>query len=152
MTYIDLLTRSHFGGAPRGHAKYTYRFTEILSAGAIPVVIADDWVLPFRPELVDWRECAVFVPEKDTLHTVEVLERIGEEGRCRRHKACWRIYERWLEKAEKEVEGLIEGWERVFGGSNGGADGGADGKSWMTGSEGFGGVKCGYDDKDCNFT
>jgi hypothetical protein len=53
-TFEEMLADSKFGAAPRGDNTFSYRFTEVLSAGAIPVVHADGWVLPFRPELVDW--------------------------------------------------------------------------------------------------
>jgi hypothetical protein len=32
---------------------------------SIPIVVADDWMLPFRPELVDWDECIILLLEKE---------------------------------------------------------------------------------------
>jgi Exostosin family len=52
LTYMDLLKQSKFAAVPRGDNLYSYRFTEVLAAGAIPVLFANpDWVLPFRTEL-----------------------------------------------------------------------------------------------------
>jgi Exostosin family len=52
LTYTDLLKQSKFAAVPRGDNLYSYRFTEVLAAGAIPVLFANpDWVLPFRTEL-----------------------------------------------------------------------------------------------------
>lgn len=50
--YADLLISSRFGLVPRGGGLHSYRFIEVLAAGAIPVVLADDWVIPFQ-EVVD---------------------------------------------------------------------------------------------------
>ena len=62
LTYQEALQQTVFALAPRGDNKFSYRFTEVLSAGAILVVHADDWVWPFRPELIDWD--AVIFPKR----------------------------------------------------------------------------------------
>jgi hypothetical protein len=48
---------SKYSATPRGHSKFSYRFSEVMSGGSIPVILADDWLLPFRPEAVDWEKC-----------------------------------------------------------------------------------------------
>jgi len=48
-----LLRGSSFGLVPRGHGVYSYRLTEVLLAGAVPVVLANGWVLPFS-EILEW--------------------------------------------------------------------------------------------------
>ena len=65
-TYGTIMTHTIYAGAPRGDCKYSYKFTEALAGGAIPVVLADDWVFPFRPELINWSECVVIIPERDS--------------------------------------------------------------------------------------
>lgn len=111
-TYTEILSESLFGLAPRGDNKYSYRFTEVLSAGAIPVVHADDWLWPFRPELLDWKECAVIMPEKDAgVATLQVLRNMSLVERCQRRKRCYKIYKQYLETPEGVIRGLIEGLE-----------------------------------------
>ena len=52
-------------------------------------MLADDWVWPFRPELVDWKQCAVILPEKDAGEkAIAYLDSISEEERCRMRQAC----------------------------------------------------------------
>ena len=41
--YRTIMQQSVFAGAPRGDNLFSYRFSEILSAGAVPVVYADGW-------------------------------------------------------------------------------------------------------------
>lgn len=62
--YLDLLSRSQFAAVPRGAGLHSYRFVEAMSCGAIPVVLSDDWVLPFS-ELIDWSQIIVKWNETD---------------------------------------------------------------------------------------
>jgi hypothetical protein len=112
-TFEEMLADSKFGAAPRGDNTFSYRFTEVLSAGAIPVVHADGWVLPFRPELVDWTECAVHIPENQVYRTLEILAEIDDATRCRMRKRCYDIYLKYMRTHEGTVAGVIEGLELV---------------------------------------
>ena len=114
VTYQEALQESVFALAPRGDNKFSYRFTELMSAGAIPVVHADDWVWPFRPELVDWDKCAVILPEKDAgQFTIDILRNMTIDERCRRRQYCWQIYQNYMEAPVKIIDGLVQGLERV---------------------------------------
>jgi hypothetical protein len=44
--YCDVMERSKFVLCPRGFAPGSVRFWETLAAGAVPILSADDWVLP----------------------------------------------------------------------------------------------------------
>lgn len=52
--YDDLMSSSKFTLVVRGDAEYSYRFTEAVCSGAVPVLVADGWVPPFR------HNCALF--------------------------------------------------------------------------------------------
>ena len=47
------LANTTFGLVPAGRSPATYRLAEVMAAGAIPVVVASDYVLPFTGT-VDW--------------------------------------------------------------------------------------------------
>jgi hypothetical protein len=112
-TYTDILAKSQFAATPRGDNLFTYRFTEALASGAIPVVLADHWVLPFRPELVDWTGCAITIPEGRAITTEYVVNAISSEEICRRRQRCYQIYETYIMSATKTVTAIVDGLELV---------------------------------------
>jgi len=107
-TYDSVMRQSRYAAAPRGHSLFSYRFTEALSAGAIPIVQADNWVLPFRKELIDWSECAIIVPEKDTIRTLDFIQNITEEQQCRMRQRCYWIYQTYMANPEGEIAGAVD--------------------------------------------
>jgi hypothetical protein len=114
LTYEEVLMNSLYYLTPRGDNKYSYKFSEALAAGAIPVVLSDDWMYPFRPELVDWNECAVILPEKYAgVPTIAVLQHISPEERCRMRQRCYEIYQQFIQRPEGTVNGIIQGLELV---------------------------------------
>jgi hypothetical protein len=111
--YEDMLSKSKFALTPRGDNKFSYRFTEVLSAGAIPVVHADGLVLPFRRELVDWSECAVVLPQFTANRTLDFLLNITDAQRCKMRQRCYEIYDKYMKTDEGTIAGIIEGLELV---------------------------------------
>jgi Exostosin family len=114
LTYDQILKGSIFSGAPRGDNKYSYRFTEVLASGGIPIVMADDWMWPFRPELVNWEDCAVIIPEKEGgVKMLKYLAAMTLSERCARRQKCYEIYQKYIETGRKVVKGVIDGLELV---------------------------------------
>ncbi|KAI5063994.1 hypothetical protein GOP47_0020664 [Adiantum capillus-veneris] len=70
-TYYEDMQTSIFCLCPLGWAPWSPRLVEAVVFGCIPVIIADDIVLPFK-EVIPWDDIAVFVPETD----VDKLEHI----------------------------------------------------------------------------
>mmetsp|Transcript_8145 Transcript_8145/g.10953 ORF Transcript_8145/g.10953 Transcript_8145/m.10953 type:complete len:558 (-) Transcript_8145:355-2028(-) len=115
LTYTDVLRKARFGLAGRGDNKYSYRFTEVLAAGTIPVYHADHFVYPFRPELIDWNRCALILPEKDAgVPAMNIMNNMTAEERCERRKYCYfEIYKKFVETEAGQINGLVEGLELV---------------------------------------
>jgi hypothetical protein len=106
--YKDALMESVFVGAPKGDTFFSYRFAEILSAGSIPVVFSDEWLRPFRKEVVDWEKSAVFIPENKMNKTLEILEKISIEERCRMQQAALHNWDEYISSRVGWVKGLVE--------------------------------------------
>lgn len=106
--YTTMLQKSVFAAAPRGTNLFSYRFTEVLASGAIPVVHSDGWVLPFRRDLLDWNACALIIPESRVNETVDILRRIPLEDRCERRQRCWDIYQRYISTPSGTIQGVIQ--------------------------------------------
>ena len=59
--YETLLSRTKFVLCPRGKGSSSIRQFEVLAAGRVPVIIADDWVPPAGP---DWSAFSIRCPER----------------------------------------------------------------------------------------
>ncbi|CAI7795590.1 unnamed protein product, partial [Closterium sp. NIES-53] len=75
-SYYEDMQRSLFCLCPLGWAPWSPRLVESVFFGCIPVIVADNIVLPFS-DVIPWREIAVFVPEKDVPKLDEILAGIG---------------------------------------------------------------------------
>jgi len=119
LSYPEFMGRTIFGLAPRGDNKFSYRFTEVLSAGAIPIYHGDDFVFPFRPELVDWNKCAIILPEKDAgKTTLDLINDIPIETRCKMRNYCYfGIYKKYVETDVGIIDGLVMGLEELAKGN-----------------------------------
>lgn len=58
--------------AARGGGLSCYRFFEAMSAGRVPVLLADDWELPHQ-NLIDWDDCMIQIPEARAKDTGKIL-------------------------------------------------------------------------------
>lgn len=89
-----IIQNSVFTLCPAGFGRWTFRLTQALSYGSIPVVISDGYVKPF-PELIKWDEISLTVPEAD-LRTVPALLRSFPRSRIKEIqeniKACAHLF------------------------------------------------------------
>ncbi len=89
--FQDVLSRSRFSLCPWGYGQNTIRFWESLQAGAIPVLLADRIALP-EIEGINWDDCIVRVPEKDTSSVDSIIRAIPpEKEECLREN-CLRAF------------------------------------------------------------
>lgn len=108
MRCTDIMVDSHFVGAPRGDCAFSYRFSEALSAGSIPVVYSDNWVLPYNDRVLDWTDCAVFIPESDYSRTAEILYNISDQRRCEMQRCALDMWDRYVATRAGWMKGLVE--------------------------------------------
>ena len=73
--YTEMLRNTSFSLVMRGDNLYSYRLLEVLSAGAIPVIFSDTWVLPFY-EVVDYSKFAIVMKEREWNQTLAVINAI----------------------------------------------------------------------------
>lgn len=80
--YWQLLSRSVFALVIRGDQAFSYRFSEAVCSGAIPVLISDDWVPPFE-EVFQFHEYGVRVKERRLQDLLFKLRRLDMAERDR---------------------------------------------------------------------
>lgn len=117
-SYGALFFGSKFALTPRGDNLFSYRFTEAMSAAAIPVIHSDDYVMPFQKELVDWSKCSVVIREADFNKTRDILLNISAEEQCRMRQNVVEVYNRFMKTGEGTISGIIEGLEYAFRGTH----------------------------------
>ncbi|XP_014753917.1 probable glycosyltransferase At5g03795 isoform X3 [Brachypodium distachyon] len=77
MNYVQHMKSSKYCICPMGYEVNSPRIVEAIYYECIPVIIADNFVLPFDDAL-DWSTFSVVVPEKDVPRLKEILLRIPE--------------------------------------------------------------------------
>ena len=98
--YRDVIERSIFSLCPRGSSPSSVRFWESLSAGAIPILISDDWVLPEW----DWDNTLVRIPESDVaeLTSETLLKMLQQKDVESMRNNCLLAWEKFNSKKFKD--------------------------------------------------
>jgi glucuronyl/N-acetylglucosaminyl transferase EXT1 len=107
------LMNSTFALAPAGRSPASYRMFEVMSNGAIPVLVADNYVKPFET-LIQWQYCLVQFPTNEVeriLPTLRGLSRKEVEGRQR---YCKRVYEEFLKDDATLVRTVVRSFKERF--------------------------------------
>jgi Exostosin family len=97
-----------------GDNLFSYRFSEVMSVGSIPVIYADDWMLPFGKHLINWTETSVVIPESEVLNSSHILTQINMEQRCRMRQNVLRIFREYMETGRGVIKGIVESLEIEF--------------------------------------
>ncbi|CAD6235232.1 unnamed protein product [Miscanthus lutarioriparius] len=84
-TYYEDMQRAIFCLCPLGWAPWSPRLVEAVVFGCIPVIIADDIVLPFA-DAIPWEDISVFVAERDVPRLDSILTSIPLADILRRQR------------------------------------------------------------------
>lgn len=84
-TYYEDMQRAIFCLCPLGWAPWSPRLVEAVIFGCIPVIIADDIVLPFA-DAIPWEDIGVFVAEEDVPKLDTILTSIRPEEILRKQR------------------------------------------------------------------
>lgn len=106
--YNELLN-SAFIIVPHGDGRWSYRFSEVLGACSIPVVLADGLDLPFS-QLIDWKEAAVQLNETFAWKPEQLITALPRDPKVvhkMRARAC-EIYEEHFATSLRRWNAVIE--------------------------------------------
>ena len=106
--YYRYLATSIFVGSPRGDNLYSVRFSEILSSGAIPVVYADGYVLPYNMDVINWSEIAVMLPQRRVQDTLAVLLAIPNATRCAMQKKALAFFQDFVADSAGRLRAILQ--------------------------------------------
>lgn len=106
------LMSSTFAIVPHGDGRWSMRFSEIMGARAIPVIIADGMTLPFE-QLIDWSHAAVWIEEavvENAKSPEDLLNKLPQDASVilqLRRNIC-EIHDRFFRTHEHRVNGFLQ--------------------------------------------
>ena len=95
MSYIQHMKNSRFCLCPMGYEVNSPRIVEALYYECVPVIIADNFVLPLS-EVLDWSAFSVVVAEKDIPDLKRILQGIPLRRYVRMHACVKRLQRHFL--------------------------------------------------------
>ncbi|KAH7425595.1 hypothetical protein KP509_11G061400 [Ceratopteris richardii] len=113
--FRDLMNTT-FGLAPAGRSPSSYRLLEILSAGAIPVLIADNYVKPFEG-MIQWNRCLMEFSTSEIEKILSKLRRIQRAEMQSRQRYCLFVYQQYLKDDVTIASSLVQMLYRRFNGT-----------------------------------
>ncbi|KAG7371724.1 exostosin family protein [Nitzschia inconspicua] len=90
--FDNVMMDTTFAFCPGGSHASSFRFTEVLSTGSIPVIMPEV-VPPFSPEL-DWSRCVIRVSQARIVDLPRLLRSIPREEVISRQNECQRLFRR----------------------------------------------------------
>ena len=106
-TYTELASRTKFALIVEGFGYHSFRLTEMMAAGAIPVIVVDHYRLPFD-ELLDWSDFSIRVPEHRFEQLPAILAAIKPERVIEMQRNVVRVYEQHFRSLGHQVHTALE--------------------------------------------
>lgn len=111
-SYNELMNTS-FALCPRGHGRWSYRFSEIIESCAIPVVLSDGLNLPFET-VIDWSALSIRIPEGtvsggDAAAAQSIIDRLPKDEawiRETRQNIC-KVKSKYFDSESKRADALL---------------------------------------------
>ncbi|XP_050540604.1 exostosin-1 isoform X1 [Daktulosphaira vitifoliae] len=100
--YSELLKNSTFCLVPRGRRLGSYRFLEALQAGCIPVLLSNNWALPFN-EVIDWNKAVIWADERLLFQVPEIINSVSETKLFALRQQTQILWEQYFNTIEKIV-------------------------------------------------
>ena len=105
--YTDIMSASWFTLAVRGDNEFSYRFTESLCSGSIPVMVTDKWVPPFS-SLIPFERYGVRILESELETMIDTLKRIGISRRKKMMREAQFVCQNYMATVEKQIETMLQ--------------------------------------------
>lgn len=105
--YPEILTEGKFCLVVRAARLGQMALSDALSAGCIPVVVADEYVLPFS-EVLDWKRASIRIREDELLDVVGILKGISEARVSEMRSQALLIWERYFSSMAKVATTTLE--------------------------------------------
>ncbi len=93
--YMNITSRSVFSLCPRGYGLNSFRLYEAFQLGAIPVIITDNFYLPWNDE-IDWNELAILISADKIMEMKDILLSKTSEQIDDKRKNAERLYEEYF--------------------------------------------------------
>ena len=106
-SYLNLVFRSRFSLLRRGNGwALSYRHLEAMNVESIPVIISDNYALPFS-ELIDWNSCSIRVKENELDKLLQIIKsNLDREDELRQNVKD--VYDKYFCSTQKMIETAIK--------------------------------------------
>ena len=91
---------------PRGDQPYSYRLIEALAYGAVPVVLSDEYILPFS-EVLEWEAFSVRWPYARLSSLVSYLRTLSAARVCNMRRQARAVYASSFRSPDAQVTTLL---------------------------------------------
>lgn len=105
--YLTYISKARFHAAPRGAGLDSYRMTEGMQFGSVPVFYGNGYVPPFAA-LLNWRKFSIGVAREDIESTLDVLEAIPRATWLRMAKHSAFVFEEYLSSSARIVDSCAQ--------------------------------------------